>query len=656
MVFFWRRRRKFWWTKPRRKTYRKRWRRRKRRRPYRRSYRRSYKSRRRRRTKVRRKKQKLNVVQWQPETIRKCKIKGEIVHVLGGHGKQFRCFTDNRFRWTEPTAPGGGGFGAEKFTLQFLYNENIRGNNFWTKTNQYLDLCRYTGCRFKVFRHPHLDFIFAYSLMYPMLLDKYSYSNIHPYKMLQRRRRKIIPSMLTQPHGKRYKIIKIKPPKQITNKWFFQHSFANQGLVEIQTTVCDLRYSHLGCCNTNRLISIKYLNLDFYQNAGWGIHTTATQGYMPHSSAPKDWTIKIGNKQEHVNINTDTWQNSISYWQGWFQPKWLQATEILTPGQQNLPINEGRYNPIVDTGDGNKVYFSSILNNKYDPPQTDKDLILEDLPLWQIMLGFADWVIKTKKDTTYLATYYMVIISRFIEPAHTLSKRYVILDMSFILGRGPYDGPSTDYMKQHWYPNFLHQQKTINSFVVSGPYVPKLENQKLSTWELKSNYSFYFKWGGSEPPAPDITSPEDQAKYDVPSDLREAIQIADPSQQKAWQNLHAWDFRRGFLTSTAAKRIYEDTESDESLSTDAEFPPAKKKKTLQGNSMPTKHPQEEEIHQSLLSLYEEGTSQEPQETNIQQLIHNQQQQQKQLKLNLLKLISNLQQKQMMLQLQTGMYP
>nr|UHM26009.1 MAG: ORF1 [Torque teno midi virus] len=661
MAFYWNRRKRWWWG-PRRRRYKRkiyRNKRRKRRRPYRRSYRRPYKSRRRRRTKVRRKKQKLNVVQWQPDTIRKCKIKGEIVHVLGGQGKQFRCFTDNRFRWTEPTAPGGGGFGAEKYTLQFLFNEYVRGNNIWTTSNKHLDLCRYTGCKFKVYRHPHLDFLFSYSRMYPMQIDKYSYSQIQPFKLLQRKHRRIIPSMLTQPHGKRYKIIKIKPPKQLTNKWFFQQSFSDQGLVEVQTTVCDLRYSHLGCCNNNRLISFKVLNLDEYQNAGWGNSTTATHGYKPRNSQPSGQiTVKIGNRTVQIQVKDDTWLDSINYNTGWFQTNWLQATEIIsqTHKQLNLPIKSCRYNPVTDTGDGNKIYFLSVVNTKWDPPQTDKDLILEGLPLWQLMLGFADWVIKTKKDQTYLQTYYMVVISRFIEPGHTLSNRYVLLDDSFILGRGPYDGPLNSYFEKNWYPAFPHQQKTINAFVTSGPYMPKLDNQKLSTWELKSNYYFYFKWGGSELPAPELESPEEQARYDVPSDLQQAIQIADPSQVKAYQTLHSWDFRRGFLTTSALKRIQEDSGTDDSLSTDGIAAPPKKKKKEVNNTIPTKNAQEEEIHQSLLSLYEEDTSQEQTDQSLQQLILKQQQQQKHIKLNLLRIISNLQQKQMMLQLQTGMFP
>lgn len=662
MPFWWPRRRKYWYG-------RRQIRRRRRRRPYyrkkrrfnrrtnRRAHRRYRRSR--RKYKVRRKKKKLNVVQWQPNTIRKCKIKGHIVHTAGAHGRQYRCYTDNQYRWTHAKAPGGGGFGAEKYTLQYLYNQHIMGNNIWTTSNKYLDLVRYTGCKFKVYRHLTLDFLFSYSLMYPMQINKYSYSFIHPAKLIMAKHKRLIPSLKSQPHGKKYRIIRIHPPKQLTNKWFFQESFSDQGLVEINTCVLDTNYSYFGCCNSNNLISFKHLNMSFYQIAGWGNATTATVGYKPYSRAVAPNKVKINGRVLDVTVKDSTYNDSVSYQYGWFQPKLLQADELLKSDgsklEDNVPIVESRYNPLVDSGDGNIIYFLSILNTKFEPPKTDQDLILKDIPLWQAMHGFSDWVTKTKKDKTYLATYYLVFQSRFVEPAHTLSRLYIVIDNQAINGNSAFGEPPTTYQQSHWYPNFLLQQETINNFVTSGPYSPKLANQNLSTWELKSSYSFYFKWGGADLPEAEVADPEKQATYDVPSNLTEAIQIADPSKQSATKNIHSWDFRRGFLTSSALKRIYQDSETDGTISTDTDQHSPKKKKTAITNSIPYKNPQEEQVHQSLLELYKESTSQEEQKAEtLQQLIQQQHQQQRHLKHNLLKLIDNLQKKQLMLQLQTGM--
>nr|UHK06428.1 MAG: ORF1 [Torque teno midi virus] len=657
MPFWWQRRGKWWWGRRRR---RRRWptRRQKRRRRYRRKYKRTFRGRRRRRKKVRRKKKKITLQQWQPQTIRKCKISGYTVNCMGGEGRQYVCYTDNKYRWTPRLAPGGGGFGVEKYTLQHLYNEYKRGNNVWTTSNKFLDLCRYTGCKIIFYRHSHLDFVVYYSREYPMLLEKHTYPQSHPYKLLQYKHKKIIPSMLTKPHGKNYRKIKVLPPRQLTNRWFFQEQFKDAGLLQLHTSVIDLRYSHLGCCNANQLITFKYLNLDMYVFAGWGNPnhpTTQTKGwYKPNTNEPQITTVTIGGRDVTVKQHNPTdWQETVSYEKGWFQSALMLAEAIKAPQQANLPVNYARYNPTVDDGEGNKIYFMSVTNYNYDAPKHDTDLYMEGLPLWQMLLGFPDYVIKRKQDTTYLKSYVLVIQSKAIEPGGTATKKYIVLDDNFTKGNAPYGSDLTSYMKTHWYPCYTFQQETINSFVESGPYMPKLANQKQSTWELKSYYSFFFKWGGADLPEPEVKNPKDQATYDVPYKLSEAVQIADPSKQSAANTLHFWDFRRGLLTGKALKRIYQDSESDGSLYTDTEQTPQKKKKTQQGNSLPCTHKETQEIQSCLLSLYEESTCQEQKETDLQLLIQQQQQQQKQLKLQLLKLIHNLQRKQAAIQLHTG---
>nr|UHK06821.1 MAG: ORF1 [Torque teno midi virus] len=663
MPFWWRRRRKWWWGK--RRYYRKRYptrRQKRRRRRYKRKYRRASGRRRGRRKKVRKKLKKLTVKIWQPQTIKKCTIKGYTINCMGGHGRQYICYTDNKYRWTPRLAPGGGGIGVEKYSLQYLYSEYQRGNNIWSTSNKYLDLVRYTGCQFKFYRHQHLDFVVYYSRDYPMLLEKYTYSFTHPYSLIKRKHHRIIPSMLTKPHGKNYVIIKMKPPRQLSTRWFFQENFKDTGLVQIHTAVCDLRYSHLGCCNANQLVTFRHLNLDMYTLAGWGNShppgtTVTAKWYRPNAREPQINKVKIGDRTVTVNWPTTTsttkWEDTICRKTGWFQSALMLATEVVEPPQQILPTRISRYNPTTDTGIGNKVYFVNVVNYSFDPPETDKLLIAQDLPIWQVLLGFPDFIRKTKGDTTFLISYYLVIQSKSIEPGGSPNQKYIVIDDNFANNRAPYGGDVTSYMETHWYPSYPYQQETINAFVTCGPYMPKLDNQKQSTWELKSSYKFYFKWGGAELPEPEVTNPKDQATYDVPTNLSQAVQIADPSKQSASKTLHLWDFRRGLITPKALKRICQDSESDESIYSDTEQPPQKKKKIPEGNSLPCVHKETQEIQECLLSLYEEPTWQEAQEGNLQQLIKQQQQQQQQIKQQLLKLITNLQKRQSVLQLHTG---
>lgn len=396
MAFWWQRRRKWWWRGQRRRAYRKRYKPRYKRKRFRRKrrYRRTHRRIPRRRKKVRKKLKKITLKQWQPDCIRKCKVKGWAVACLGGQGKQFSCYTDNRFDWTPATAPGGGGFGCETYSLNYLYQELKRGNNKWSFSNVGLELVRYTGGSFTFYRHKHLDFIVQFILEYPMTLTKHTYSNCHPYILLKSKHKRIIPSWDTKPYGSRKVKIKFKPPKLMSTKWFFQEELANKPLIQLNSAVCSLNYSYLGCCNTNELVSFYALNLQMYTNSNWGLHATETTPYQPNAGMRGHDNINFSGKTTEGKsvtgtIKRSTWTESVNIDTGWFQPKLLSiASELKLPSEQQVvPLTVGRYNPTIDTGDGNKVWLVSVTKNDYSPPKTDTSLILEGLPLWQALLG-----------------------------------------------------------------------------------------------------------------------------------------------------------------------------------------------------------------------------------------------------------------------------
>nr|UHK03850.1 MAG: ORF1 [Torque teno midi virus] len=661
MPFWWRRRRK-WWRGRRRPFYKRRkYNKYKRRRRFtRRRAGRTYKRRRRRPKKVRRKKKLINIKQWQPETIKKCKVKGIGVHVLGAQGTQFRCYTDHKQDYTVSKGYGGGGFGVEKFTLQYLYQENKAGNNIWTQSNVMLDLVRYTGCEFKFWRHPKIDFVGKYSRSYPMNLVKYAYAETHPQQLLLSRHKFIIPSLATQPRGKRYVKIRIKPPRQMSTKWFFQESSAATGLVQLQTAACDLRYAHLGCCNQNQLATFLCLNTDFYQWAGWGnMHNphvpTSSQWYEPYNRAENITEVENA-KGEKVTIQTTsaTYSDSISIEKGWWQPKLLSAVKILKPQERTIPVRVLRYNPTRDTGVGTAVWLVNVVNASYNPPKTDLDLYLEGLPLWQLLFGFTDWVRKAKPDPTFLSTYYLCFKTTALESQPGTNKIVIPIDYSFVKGTGPFGTGITEFQKKHWYPTLTHQYECINAIVQTGPFIPRLDNQNPSTWELYSSYKFYFKFGGAEMPDPQTADPTKQGQYDVPDKLSKTIQIANPTKQIPGSILHHWDYRRGIITSSAWKRMCENAETDSDISILTE-PKKKKKKTEYTNALQPTTQEAQEVQSCLLSLYEENTFQEETQTlTTQQLILQQQQQQLRIKDNLLKLINHLKNKQRLLQLQSGL--
>ncbi len=484
----------------------------------------------------------------------------------------------------------------EKYTFTIRYIENISyTETYGLHLNVLLELCRYTGCKIIFWRHPHVDFVVSYQLSYPMISTIESYMTCHPAILINSRHKKIIPSLATKPHGKNFKKVKIKPPKLMTTKWFFQDHFANTGLFTLKSAAADLRYSFLGCCNTNQLVTFYALNPSFYQNAGWGNETGGTKWYLPYNGCPVgSYTVTLYNgKDKTINIPVTNYASSISYEQGWFQPDLLQAIKIKSPTEYAVPVTAGRYNPTIDTGEGNAIWIKSVLNNKYDPPHSDLDVILQDRPLWLMFYGFVSWVQKKKNDPGFMEHNYVVIESKFIEPKKGPQSYWVPIDQNFYLGKAPFDEYLTTLSKKLWYPTLEHQQETINAIVESGPFIPKFDNLKLSTWELHSTYTFYFKWGGSQLPDHETADPSKQHDYTVPDKLQQAIQVTDPQRQKKESILHSWDFRRGLATKTAIKRMLQNLSTNASISSDSEEEVPQKKK--RGNAVPILETQENKI-------------------------------------------------------------
>nr|UHM25855.1 MAG: ORF1 [Torque teno midi virus] len=621
MPFYWRRRRKFWWPKTRHNKYRryrrKRWpkRRGRRRRPRKPTRRR----RRRRRYKVRRKKPTITVRQWQPDRIVKCKIKGFTTLVLGAEGKQLVCYTNVKTATTPPKAPGGGGFGCEQFSLESLYTEYKFRRNVWTKTNIFMDLCRYLGVKITVYRHPETDFILSYHRQPPFDISKDIYTSCHPSQMLLARHKIIIPSRSTNPRG-RLKIKRfIKPPKQMLSKWFFQEHFAHFPLVMLKATACNLNYANLGCCNLNQIITFFYINPAFYVFPHWAAKKS-TGPYLPYNGFPEQvytWNLKQEQAAQATTSATDdqsfkrpiNYTESISYNNGFFSKQILQAVLITTNKQHSsptgtTPLNICRYNPNKDSGKGNTIWLVSTLANSYQKPPTDKIIIYEGLPLYLMLYGFLSYVQYMKKTPDFLLGYILAMESPALEPASQIGaekKIIVPLDYNMVNGKAPYDEDLTKNMKTFWFPSVYNQL---------------------------------------------------QGTYEVPDTIKTAIQIRDPSKQKAASLLHPWDIRHGYFTKTALKRMYENLSVDTTFDSDSEHRPKKKKKQT-GPELT--HPQEEneDLQRSLLSLCEESIYQEEEETTLKQLIQQQREQQRELKYNILRVISEIKERQNLLSLQTG---
>ena len=657
MPFWWNRRRKPWFGRWRYRRYnrykRKRYPRRRRRPRYVTRRRR----RRRRRYKVRRKRQKITLKQWQPDSITKCKIIGLGTLVAGAEGNQFRCYTNQRDSYTQPKAPGGGGFGVEKFSLQYLYNEWLAHKNIWTKTNDYKQLCRFTGAKITFFRHPKTDFVISYDRTPPFNFDKFTYPQIHPQNMLLSKRHKVLLSAEANPKGRHSKTFKIKPPRQMSTKWFFQEDFTMYDLFKIQAAALNTSYSLYGPNTQSPNITLYCLNTQFYQIQNWQQDHGASP-YLPYTGYPTSKIVdylyyknKISTK---ANVDITSYKSSINMNTGFFQPGVLQAYKVVkTDGTEYFykPITVCRYNPEEDTGVGNKVWLTSTMSDHKWQPPSDNDLIMAQEPLYIAFFGFWDYIVKAKKTKEYMSTHMFVVQCSAIKilTPNSTQTIFPFVDYSFIQGKMPFDEQLTLQQQTNWYPTAEKQVQSINAIVECGPYVPKYPNLPISTWQLTYRYVFYFKWGGSQISNDLVHNPKDQGKYPVPDTVLETAKIADPLQQSYKAMLSAWDYRRGFITKSAFKRISENLQVDENLSYD-ETEPEKKKKRVTAE-LQIQREESEDLQSCLQELCKESTFQETQD--LQELIHQQQQQQLHLKRNLFKLLIDLKKKQRYYMLQTG---
>nr|UHM27018.1 MAG: ORF1 [Torque teno midi virus] len=659
MPFWWRRRNKPWmgqrWKRRRRYQPRRR-RPYKRRRPYRPARRRRRRRRHQRKYKVRKKRKQITIKQWQPESINKCKIKGLCLLVLGADGRQSRCYTINKYETVPPKTPAGGGFGIEQYSLNHLYNEYKSRNNIWTASNKYKDLCRYTGCKFTVYRHQTQDFIVQYDIQPPFTQTKYTNMLAHPYMLLQQKHHKIIYSKLTKTNGRLSRTLKIKPPKNSQNKWFFQKEYSSQPLVVITAAALNLNYSYLQCCNENLQLNIKYLNISMYQWGNWG---NAASAYKPFLTAFQKKTFYCKDatgKSYTFELDATDYPKSVSYTTGYFAPPLLKAAAIYSDQQYStllqayIPVNYCIYNPALDTGVGNKIFLHSITSEAYRIPQ-DEGLYIYNVPLWLGLFGFLDWLKQHIKESSW-DFYCLALQSKalLVAPQHGASETIIPLDNSFIQGNIYFNQPPLPTNKTRWYPTLRMQLQTINDIVETGPYIPKLTNEKLSTWELKGRYTFYFKWGGPQVTDPTVNDPAKQGFTTNTSTLKETIQVCNPEKQKTEQIIHEWDLRRGFIKQSAIKRMCDNLSTSTDLSKTPESSPQKKKKKLI-SCLQTQEEKDKEMQSCLLSLCEKDTFQETQD--LQLLIYNQHQQQQKLKQNIYKLLKDLKHNQNLLQLHTG---
>nr|UGV38611.1 MAG: ORF1 [TTV-like mini virus] len=600
--------RRNWWNNRKRRTW---YRRRRFGKPFR------YRKRRRRRVRRRfpfkrlKKLKKIKIAQWQPSSIKKCRIEGYLCLFQAGYGR----YSNNYTLWKEsifpPHYPGGGGWSIQRLSLANLYTQHKEHMNYWTKSNDRLNLCRYYGCRVTLFREKFTDYIFTYMEEEPRHVPKYYYSSHHPLRLLTHKRKTVVPSFNTQPHKRKpYKRVWIPPPKIMKNQWFFQQQLSQYTLATFAAVSCSLLNMFgsekavsnnvtLWCLDTKQFPS-PYFQYQ-QQKPKWGYQIAGNQflyGVDSTALAPANakWAqaIYLGNTMENKrgsymtkdNINNfNEWGNPF-YWmylQEHLHLAQTQATEdpssrvqtetINTPIgnkiKENPYIFQVRYNPFKDKGTGNRLYVvPNYLTSKTDwTPPTDTDLILENYPLWLMAWGFEDIIKRMGKCPLFDQNFIAVFQSSYLSQPE---QYFVILSNDFIIGRGAYNTDPEHLLRDdytNWHPRWKYQRQAFNNIVMSGPAVAT--GDYTQNIQAKMKYDFYFKWGGNSSPQENVYDPVNQPVTPVPHFFNLYNEIINPATSITGET-YAWDFRRDFLTETATQRIKESISNVCDLFTDGD--------------------------------------------------------------------------------------
>nr|UGV42269.1 MAG: ORF1 [TTV-like mini virus] len=579
----WRRRRRPGFWRPRRTIFRKYWRTRRR---VRRAPRFFYKLR------LKRKLLKKHLLQWQPEKINKCKIRGQKCLFEGGPMRLSNNFYEYFGSYVPENWQGGGGWSLMVFSLDSLYEDFNLLQNYWTKSNAGLPLVTYQGCKLKFYQSQNTDYVVKIDRCWPMVDTPLTHANSHPQRMLLDRKTIKIPALTTRRKRKAYKKVWVKPPTQMMNKWYFQQDIASTKLLMLTATSCDLVNTYLSpkACSNN--ITLIALNVNFFQNQRFQ-NPSATTGWQPKNDIymyahAGQSTTKPTRKQDLVYLgNTKDYQRGkplpeqgVGELSSWGNPFWHEYihgeipvyTSTKSPLSLSATFNSNditemtepyairvRYNPDKDTGDGNVAYFAPNSEGIGWIEPGDESRKIHGLPLWVMLWGWPDWIKKLNQIHFVDDNWVLCIKSRFFDQKLTA---YVFLDEDFFEGKGPYSTDPQRKELQHWYPKFLWQQQSTENICQSGPSVNRPPSN--NSVQAKITYEFYFKWGGCPRQLEKVYDPSQQQRWPTPNRELPGLQIKDPKTSPETY-FYPWDVREDFITKRGLQRVTEFQETDETL-------------------------------------------------------------------------------------------
>lgn len=376
--------------------------------------------------------------------------------------------------------PYGGGMTTTKFTLRILYDEHLRHLNYWTVSNEDLDLCRYLGGTFYAYRHPTVDFIIQIHTSPPFLDTPLTGPSIHPGMLMLTKNKILIPSLKTRPSRKHKVKIKFRPPKLFQDKWYPQSELCDTTLLTVFATACDLQFPFGSPLTNNPCVNFQVLGSAYkrhlsilpdklstyenhYDNNLYNnvqlYQTFQTIAQIKPSAQESDFsptwqncqnTNKLDSSGNNQNTCNDTWYfgktytNNITQAAKKIRKKYLAATRSALPLLQghghelleyhtgiysSIFLSAGRtyfettgaytdiiYNPLVDKGIGNKVWLDPLTKEDAVLNRKQAKVLLEDLPIWAALFGYTEFAAKYTGDSAISANYRLTIRCPYTDP------------------------------------------------------------------------------------------------------------------------------------------------------------------------------------------------------------------------------------------------
>nr|UGV43545.1 MAG: ORF1 [Torque teno virus] len=591
MAYGWWRRRRRRWRRWRRRPWRRRWRTRRRRPARRRGRRRNVRRRRRggrwrrryrrwKRKGRRRKKAKIIIRQWQPNYRRRCNIVGYIPVLICGENTVSRNYATHSDDTNYP-GPFGGGMTTDKFTLRILYDEYKRFMNYWTASNEDLDLCRYLGVNLYFFRHPEVDFIIKINTMPPFLDTELTAPSIHPGMLALDKRARWIPSLKSRPGKKHYIKIRVGAPKMFTDKWYPQTDLCDMVLLTVYATAADMQYPFGSPLTDSVVVNFQVLQSMYDekisilpdQKANRENLLTSIANYIPFYNT----TQTIAQLKPFVDAGGYTSGTTTTTWGSLLNTtKFTTATTTTYtyPGTTNTQVtfitaNDTWYrgtaynNNIKDVSKKAAELYSKATKALLGNTFTQEDYTLEyhgglysSIWLSPGSYGYLEFCAKSTGDQNIHMNARLLIRSPFTDPqlvVHTNpNKGFVPYSLNF--GNGKMPGGSSNVpirMRAKWYPTLFHQQEVLEALAQSGPFAYHSDIKKVS---LGMKYRFKWIWGGN-PVRQQVVRNPCKETHSSGNRVPRSLQIVDPKYNSPELTFHTWDFRRGLFGPKAIQRM-----------------------------------------------------------------------------------------------------